>query len=350
MKLGQWLKPVSAEAPCGPELEYDEEFLALQESLRIQHGQEFRRDDGTVIVAEVADIRWLDVSERAQALLSRSKDLRVAILLTRALLHVEGYAGIAAGIALILRLLQDYWEGLHPRLEADDGDPIMRLNALAALNARESVLGDLRSSFLIDSSRHGRLRVRDIEVFQGRLTPRPGESKLTQSELQGRLDAASRLSPQLAMQAAAALDDLDELTAWLGAKVGATRLPDLSGLRFMLHSVAVALDRNAGSGPPDCGADSRNPIERLNSCQITHGSPPESAMAHVACRQDVVEMLGMLCEYLERNEPTNPVQHILRRARRMMNMNFLELMRNIAPDGLVQAEKVFGERLIDGDD
>ena len=61
-------------------------------------------------------------------------------------------------------------------------------------------------------------------------------------------------------------------------------------------------------------------------------------------------MLALLCQYLEKNEPTNPVQILLRRAQRMMQMGFLELLRDMAPDGLDQAEKVVGERIARDDD
>ncbi len=61
-------------------------------------------------------------------------------------------------------------------------------------------------------------------------------------------------------------------------------------------------------------------------------------------------MLDILCQYLEKNEPTNPVQILLRRAQRMMQMDFLELLRDMAPDGLDQAEKVVGARIARDDD
>lgn len=61
-------------------------------------------------------------------------------------------------------------------------------------------------------------------------------------------------------------------------------------------------------------------------------------------------MLDILCQYLEKSEPTNPVQILLRRAQRMMQMGFLELLRDMAPDGLDQAEKVVGAKIARDDD
>ncbi len=349
MNLEQCLLPVSAQDPCGPDLEYDPEFLALEQAVRPQPGQEFRRGDGATIAVEAAETQWPKVLEQAQALLARTKDLRVALLLVRALLHQEGYAGIASGMALLRRLLQDYWEGIHPRLEPDDADPTMRLNALAALNATDSVLGDIRSSFVVDSRQHGRLRVRDIETAQGRLEPPPGESKLSATELAGLLDAALSQSPELTGQSAAALQDLDAMTDWLAQRVGDASLPDLSDLRDMLQLVATALDRGAlGQSEQAQGRAAGNSPSGL--AQKYQDGPATAILGSIDCRDDVVKSLEILCQYLERNEPTNPVQILLRRAQRMMNMNFLELMQDMAPDGLDQAEKVVGQKIANGDD
>ena len=52
-----------------------------------------------------------------------------------------------------------------------------------------------------------------------------------------------------------------------------------------------------------------------------------------------------MIQYLDRAEPTNPAQLLLRRAQRVMNMNFLEAMNELAPDGLVQAERSVGSQL-----
>lgn len=345
MTLEQWLLPVNPDDACGPDLAYDPDFLALEESVRVQPGQEFRRDGATITVA-AADTRWPAVLEQSQALLARSKDLRLAVLLTRALLHVEGFPGIANGLALIRQLLHDRWDGLHPRLEPEDGDPTMRLNALAALNAFDSVLGDVRASLILDSRQHGRLRVRDIEVALGRIEPLQGEVRLARPELDGLLDVALRLAPELAGQSAAALHDLDALLVCLDERVGIA--PDLSDLRAMLQLVVAAL--GAVSQSPVRTGNSVAGIASAGSPGISRDTPVADIPATIDCREDVVRWLAILCQYLERNEPTNPVQILLRRAQRMMTMNFLQLMQDMAPDGLEQAEKVVGEKLGNGDD
>jgi len=59
----------------------------------------------------------------------------------------------------------------------------------------------------------------------------------------------------------------------------------------------------------------------------------------------VIQTIDRLVDYLERAEPTNPAQWLLRRARRVINMNFLEAIVELAPDGLEQAERMVGSQL-----
>ena len=56
----EWLQAVSADAPCGPNLEYDQEFLALEQAAR---GKEEQQYGDTVIPAEEPD--WVDVIDKA---------------------------------------------------------------------------------------------------------------------------------------------------------------------------------------------------------------------------------------------------------------------------------------------
>src|SRR5439155_21536930 len=112
------------------------------------------------------------VIELAQALLLRTKDLRVAIHLTRALTRTEGIPGLATGLGLIHGLLERYWEGVHPLLVADQGgDPTERLNAVAPLADPATVIRDLRDADLVNSREHGQLQAREVEIALGRLAP-----------------------------------------------------------------------------------------------------------------------------------------------------------------------------------
>lgn len=369
MILQQWRTPLSADCPCGPDLEYDPDFLQLQQALRARPGPEFRasRQDGPDgrTESEGAPIDWSEVSELAQALLLRSKDLRLAVWLTRAQLHLEGFCAIDQGLGLIQLLLQDYWDGVHPGLDPDDGDPTMRLNALAALDALDSVAGDVRASWLLDSRQQGGLTVRELELATGRLESLPGEARPGIAQVERLLEVALRLSPELASVARAAPQQLEAIRAVLADRLGnqlgnqrAERLdhaplPDLSRLYSMLETVDQAVARLTAAAPPEPavpGADPAGAHPPPAADQLSREGPAAQLPGAINSRQQVVEMLAVLCEYLEKNEPTNPVQILLRRAQRMMQMGFLELLRDMAPAGLDQAERVVGARIARDDD
>lgn len=374
MILQQWRSPLSAACPCGPDLEYDPDFLQLQQVLRSRPEPEFRvpQQDGRGgrTLPDGAPIAWSEVRELAQALLLRSKDLRLAIWLTRARLHLEGFCAIQQGLELVQLLLQDYWDGVHPGLDPDDGDPTMRLNALAALDALDSVAGDVRASFLFDSRQQGQLTVRELELAAGRLEPLPGETRPAAVQVERLLEVALQHSPELASVAQAAPQQLEAIRAVLADRLGqrpaqrladqrAERLgqpplPDLLRLHAMLDTVAQAVAKLTAATltpePTVPGAELAGSHLPAAADQLSRDGPAAQLPGQINSRQQVVEMLALLCQYLEKNEPTNPVQILLRRAQRMMQMDFLELLRDMAPDGLDQAEKVVGARIARDDD
>ena len=55
-----------------------------------------------------------------------------------------------------------------------------------------------------------------------------------------------------------------------------------------------------------------------------------------------IRVLDKACDYLERHEPSSPVPLLLKRAKRLVSKNFMEIMRDLAPDGVAQAQVVSG--------
>lgn len=342
MTIETWLQPVSSDSPCGPDLEYDPDFLSLEEASRETPDQEFGKDGGDAIRIQGLTADWPAVQSLAEGLLARSKDLRVAVYLTRALLHNDGFRGIVAGLGLINGLLEQFWDCVHPALDADDdNDPTMRINALVPLGALEAVVGDLRASFVLRSRSRGQLTVREIEIAQGRLLPGSDSPRLTEQQLAGLLEAAVEESPELPSLATEALAGVKNIARIIGERVGESFVPDLKPLQASLYNVVQAF----GHLTPvvEDGGEFASPDQ--DGVAPAGGGRGAAASGEIRSRQDVIQTLERLCDYLSRSEPTNPVQLVLRRAQRMMNMSFLELMEDMAPDGLSQAEKVVGERL-----
>ena len=232
----------------------------------------------------------------------------MAIHLTRALTCTEGVPGLATGLGLIHGLLERYWDRIYPLLEADhDNDPTERLNALAPLVDPDVMIRHLRDASLVNSREHGQLQARDIEIALGRLTPRSGDRKAARpaSRADGRCVRERPLGAVRAARGARAGDGdpgLDRRARRRGprdrprAAAGAARLS------------ARGARRRSARGRPERTAPPR---------RVRVGRTP-GAPDGIRSRQDAVQMLELVCKYMERHEPSNPAPLFIRRAQRLI--------------------------------
>ena len=64
--------------------------------------------------------------------------------------------------------------------------------------------------------------------------------------------------------------------------------------------------------------------------------------ADIESREDAIKALEKVCQYFERHEPSSPLPLLLRRAKRLSTKSFLDILRDISPGGLDQAEALGG--------
>jgi type VI secretion system protein ImpA len=62
----------------------------------------------------------------------------------------------------------------------------------------------------------------------------------------------------------------------------------------------------------------------------------------VTSREEAMRAIDMVCEFLERTEPSNPAPLFLRRARQLVNHNFLQLMKELAPGQMAEVARIVG--------
>ena len=147
------LTPIDPASPAGPDLSYDIAFVELETLARgipdrVARSRGAGGKEVDLLIPGVPSDPHR-VCAAAVALLARTKDLRVAVLLTDALTAIDGLSGLSCGLKLIARLLSDYWDTVHPLIDQDDGDDATaRTNALLGLVDPELVVGTLRSTEL----------------------------------------------------------------------------------------------------------------------------------------------------------------------------------------------------------
>ncbi|MCR5882455.1 type VI secretion system protein TssA [Rhizobacter sp. J219] len=324
------LASLGDDAPCGADLEYDPAFLALEEAARGKPEQQF---GDTVIAAEGPD--WRAVSEQALELARRTRDVRVAVHLARASARLKGVTAYASGIALIAGLLERHWDHVYPALDADDNnDPTMRLNALAPLVDTGAGLADLRAASI--GGGRPAITVREIELAFGKTEPLADETVPSADGMLQALQAAESQATGTLASLKQLHADVTRIEKLLIDKVGGAQGPELRPLRVLAQALATAAEQaqggSASEGQP--GADGQTAAAGAAPVRGTPGT--------IVSREDVLKSLDRACEWLEKNEPTNPAPLLIRRAQRLMGKNFLEIIRDLAPAGIDQIENIAG--------
>lgn len=335
------LTELSADAPCGSDLEYDAAFLELEELAR---GKEEAQFGATVIAGEPPD--WKAIRKACLALFTRTRDLRIAIHLARALLETEGVAGFTQGLVVLDRLLDANWDHVHPQLDPDDdNDPTMRVNALAALIDPTTVLRMLKAAPLVDAGVAGRVSLRDIEIANGEMPAPEGEEAPTMTLIEG---IFLNVDLSVLQQSAAVLEEactrIEHIESQLTARVGAARAIDLTELTRLLKRArdftAQRLQRRAPADAVEVGDAAE--ANRADGDAAQSGTNAAARKDEITGREDVTRLLDKLCAYYERHEPSSPVPLMLLRARRLVTMSFLEIVADLAPESMASVRQVGG--------
>jgi type VI secretion system protein ImpA len=329
------LQPVSPEAPSGPNLEYAPAFADLE---RAVEGKPERQVGEVVVAAESPE--WRPIIDKAVALLATSKDLRIGAHLARGMVEVHSFGGLAEALTLLRRTVDEFWPTCHPQLDADDdNDPTVRINAMAGLSKRE-MLNAVRAAPIVKSRAFGEIRFRDIEAAAGK---RPEGAPAVMN-----LDAAFQdVTPESLTQAGQALQQCVEESKKL-EEVWAAHLdgggPNLTELRRVLFQANEAIKGRVAM------------IQPANGAQAADGAPPSVAApsngaapgagfrgGEPRSRDEVIKALDAILAYYGRYEPSSPVPLLIERCKRLVPMSFIDIVKDMVPDGLANVETIAGK-------
>jgi type VI secretion system protein ImpA len=327
------LAPVSESDPCGPDLEYDSAFLALEEAARSKPEQQF---GDTIIPAEEPD--WRKVQTLSSELMGRTRDLRVAVHLLRSSTRLQGLAAAADGLRLIAGLLSQHWDHVHPMLDADDNnDPTMRLNSLAPLVDGAGFLYDIRKSTL--TAGRSAVTGREFELASGKVQPNAGETVMPMAGVVQALRDGEAQQPGLIASLSGMVDTVSAIDAVINERASISG-PEFRPLRLLLQSIVDAAKQASGGSEAvsEAAADEGGQAGAAGGAtvMVVAGAGP------LRTRDDAVNALEKVCEWIELNEPSNPAPLLIRRAQRLMSKNFMDIIRDLVPDGVDQIAKLAG--------
>ncbi|MDP9970272.1 type VI secretion system protein ImpA [Variovorax paradoxus] len=328
--------------------------MALQQAATGKREQQF---GSTIIPAEPPD--WARVERIAKQLCQRTLDVRVLVLLTLAWTESRGLPGYVDGLRVVDGILQKFWNDVHPRVvDGDFEDPLPRMNALAALAEAEGLGRSVRDARLLEDA-GASMSLRQVEALLD-------SSKADQIDYPGgigRLREVARRAQEKAVPAVvalhAALELLRRIRETSERALGQSWAPDFSRLERSLRTVVQLLPEQA---QPE-------PAEALQAAAQGHGSAPAAPSAQgtaalgngasgaraasikdieISTRDDVQVLLEKACQYMERTEPSHPAPMLIRRAQRLLDLNFFQIIEELVPEGLQKIESLAGRSLSGG--
>jgi type VI secretion system protein ImpA len=335
-----WENPVSEGLPAGPDMQDTPEFAELEIAAAVTPEQQY----GAVLIPAKAP-EWQHVFDLAARLSKQTHDLRVLLLMNRSLTHLYGLPGLLKGLQALNAVLQRKWDYVHPQIIVDGvSDPQIRYGVLSGFADPDGLAADVRQAIVLRSSL-GAFTVRDLErvVEQGGVElngiainrQKVDEMVSDMRQATGADVMALDIPSQL-------VELLDGLLRNIEERSGTDFTPDLTNLKRPLERIGSIL-----GGGAQATKLPRN--DEPSSVQVENTSPARTVgpLDVLNSRTDVVRAMDAICTYLERHEPTNPVPLLIRRAQRLMTMGFLDIVKDISPDGLNQALNIAGTE-VDG--
>lgn len=367
-----FLREIEGPSPAGVELRHTQGFLQIE--AQIEPAARPNRIDSNGEMNLVAVVDWSKVVSDAEKLAATGRDLRLLVIVVRAWTNMEGFAGFASGCELISDALLAHWEDIHPEL-LDRPDKVMaakgRESAIRDMENREDgILGDLEMRVILDPRGIGPIRGSELaqsalsnyeymQIGTGGMSAKEKEARSAkhtslQNRVQAALMAVQEETPDKIGALKEAIDNAERARAALEAAYakaggfengGACRLGDL---QVFLGRCAKALDAVADAAPEATAETGEEPMRPdTDPGPATSTAPPAPATGggmpgRIESRRDVEKCLDMIIEFYERTEPASPIPHLASRMRRMVPMDFMQLMEEVAPSGLKDFKNIAG--------
>jgi len=328
------IQPVSDDLPCGENLEYDPAFQQLEAMLQTKSEQEF---GDTVIPGTGPD--WKGVGKQAVDLLKRTRDLRVLSYAAISQLHTDGLGAFRDALETLNACLEAFWENIYPLLDVEDNnDATMRFNTLQVLNDHKMVCEGLEHTPLIVLKGIGSFSLHDIELAEGKINADSGEEVQDIAIIQGAFgDAGADSLTALGAAVGGSMEQLNrtaELWGQLAPDAAALDVDEaLRSLKDIHHAIGTyaPVAAAAVTGEDDGGEG------------VVGTAPAAHISSAIKNRNDVIQAIDRICEYYTANEPSSPVPLLLRRAQGLVAKSFYEILEDMIPDSVAQAQIIGGD-------
>ena len=375
--LDAFLDPIAGPDPAGEELRNDPRFHQLERDLE-PAARDRRRETLAGGGTGNAAIDWGGLLDQSRDLAASGRDVRLLVIAVRAVVAQESFDGLAQGLTMLAETANRHWAHLHPTLRENPSKQqaaLRRINAFKQIeNAENGLLSDLEYNTAAQARGMGIVSGADLAAAA--LTPAQQLGERTdamndkdRAEFLAEAEArVNRVTGVLRALQAERPDDLRALAegvaasqaalAALEAALDAHVLENGVGVRFtafakFLTRIAATLSAYSVAETAQPQGEVMAPVDAAVAAgpapvagAMANGAAPPAGPApmpaRISTRAEVERALDLIIDYYERIEPSSPIPHLAKRMRKMVPMNFLQLMAELAPSGMKDFQGVVG--------
>jgi type VI secretion system protein ImpA len=332
LDLADLVAPVSADEPCGPDLDLEGDldfmnYLARAEGLLPASYFSFDRN-ALDLPAEIA---------AGMALAQRTRNVQLLALLAKFSILNRDLKGYARRIAAIAELLETRWDEVHPR--PFEGDHSLRMGAAQSLDDPAPSVLPLQHAPLFRFGRLGTVSFRAHLVASGELTPRDGEEHPDAGSIDKALGEVEieQLVESRDLVGAIRIA-LERIRAVAVDRAGYEVAPKFERLGPLADKIFEWLDERIVQRDPSQAQNGAAAQEEPGGGAAAAHAPP----GEIATVRHVAAALAALDSYFARTEPSNPALLLVRQAQQLVGKSFLDAMRVLAPSFVDQAAVQIG--------
>ena len=317
---------ISADAPCGPDPDSDDE---IQGFLSIAEGQlpaSYRSFDRKAFAPNA-------VLDRLKELLAKSHDLRYVVLWAKFSILSDNLAGFADAVVAAKDLLNGQWDHCHPTEPV--GGNTLRAAHLATLDDLPTVVLPLQNTPIVTDKRLGAISTRSILVASKKVPAQAGE---TVGDLDAIMGALQRYEPfedlqTFNRQIETIRQTLKDLRQLFIDKVDYDTAPSFERLPQLLDFISsnvgkIVAERGAqvtamGDLPPADGIEA--------GADTGPAAPAASTSEDLASVAEATNALDAVLAYYSGVEPSSPARLMVKQAKQLVGKSFVEALQVLAP-------------------
>ncbi|HSH10098.1 MAG TPA: type VI secretion system ImpA family N-terminal domain-containing protein, partial [Oceanipulchritudo sp.] len=273
-------------------------------------------------------------------LLESCRHLGPAVYLTAAALDSDGLTGFRDGLKLIHGFVESFWPTLHPLPDPDDPEDfyervgifeMMTLDYMETPSDTLRFVEKVRKSPLAQARQTGRVSYADI-LGQRSGTPGSPTRELIMATF---ADSDPAFIESIQSAAAESAELIASLQTQANELMGRDA-PSFAHLRKEIDGIVAAITEFTAPGaaqePAQQTGDDGAPAGSASPAQGGGAPGAPVAPGSVQSRSDVIRTLNIIISYYRSNEPASPVPLLLERAKKLVNNDFLGIIRNFRPD------------------